>query len=203
MAKIGNLKNLKIDPKKTDSKKAKEEAQATTNAETAKPVDTGTGSTTQAKQTSEPKNSASMQQLMDRMERLEAENKAFKEQLNPDKPDPRRVNNDPKKFSFKLRWGVPVLSYISKPKDPTKDLVFKNKYWQYEDNHVVVLSLADGDKVEVMYNDFGINYKVGEPMIARDHNNELIYNDTLPRVKVLKFETEQYGEIEVLPHCAN
>ena len=194
MAKIGKLKDLKIDPKKSTK-------EVTSDVENKKTVETA--GSTQENQQPQSDNSAAMQQILDRMERLEAENKAFKEQLNPEKANPRETNNDPKKFSYKMRWGIPVLSYVWKPKDPTKDLVFKNKFWQYEDNHVVVLKLANWKTEEVMYNDFGVNYKVGEPMIAKDHNNELIYNDTLPRVKVLKFETKEYGEIEVLPHCAN
>jgi hypothetical protein len=40
----------------------------------------------------------------------------------------KEINNDPKLFSYKMWAGVPVLSYISKKKDPSKDFVFKNSF---------------------------------------------------------------------------
>jgi hypothetical protein len=72
---------------------------------------------------------------------------------------------------------------VSKRKDPSKELVFKNQFNNYESNHVLVLSLANGETAEVEVNEFNKHYMSSDKIVAKDMNDEFIYNETLSSVR--------------------
>jgi len=107
-------------------------------------------------------------------------------------------------FSYKMRGWVPVLSYTSKRKNPSKDLMFKNVYGEMESNHLVELHLADDTTVDVEVNEFNQSVQRSEKITAKDHRGDIIDTDTkLPKVEYFVFDTPEYGEIKVLPYAIN
>jgi hypothetical protein len=149
------------------------------------------------------KSDSNLQAILERLEALEQENKELKSNTATKLKDAKKVNNDPKKFSYKLRGWVPVISYVSKRQDPTKDLVYKNQFWQYDSNHILVLSLADWTTAEVDVIEFWKNYEISEKVEAYDHHNELINNQSLPLVKAYTFKTKEHWTFTVLPNSIN
>jgi len=59
---------------------------------------------------------------------------------------------------------VPVLSYVTVLKDPSKDLTYTNQFGKLENNQNLKISLADGTAIEVDSIEFGKHYQRGEEM---------------------------------------
>ena len=57
---------------------------------------------------------------------------------------------------------------------------------------MVEITLANDKKVTVYMQEFNRDAGRSEKMIARDHNGEEIFPDTIKRVKHFVFETEEY-----------
>lgn len=110
-----------------------------------------------------------MKQMMQKMAQMEAElTKVKSDNAELMKKDEnlflkaREKYKWPRKYSYKLRGGVPVLSYVSKRRDPTKDWRYKNQFGQFESNHDLELSLADWTKVNVDVDDFWRDFNKSE-----------------------------------------
>jgi len=101
-----------------------------------------------------------------------------------------------------MRGGKPVLSWMTKKKDPTKDLVFKNNFGTYESNHYLELNLLGNEEtVEVEVNEFGIHHVKSDKLEVRDQNGELISNESLPLARTFTFDTEEFGTFTIaLPY---
>jgi len=141
-----------------------------------------------AKQPTDDKLSA----ILKRLEALETENSILKAN------DPvsiarskKEIYKWPRHYSFKLRGWIPVLSRTSKRKDPTKDLVFKNQFWQYESNHLLSLTLWDWTTVDVDAELFNRDRQKTEPLpckLVTDENWDTSYI----------FNTPDFWEIIIL-----
>lgn len=137
--------------------------------------------------------------MMERMDKLEAENAELKAWFIHPNVQGHEVNNDPKQFMYKLRGWIPVVSYVSKKKDPTKDFLYQNQFGQFvEDNHVAELHLANGTTIDVPMNEFWKHHTKSPYMIAKDQNWALIYNETIGMVKSLTFDTTERGTFTIL-----
>ena len=111
--------------------------------------------------------------ILDRLDRLERENDELKrdnEEIKKGKMNVfvswREVYSWPREYSYKLWWGVPVLSYKSFKKDPTKDLMYKDKFGQWTSNHYLKLTLANEKEVDVEVNEFNRDFERSEKMLA-------------------------------------
>lgn len=138
-----------------------------------------------------------MQAILERIERLEKENNELREGKMNVFTSGREVYDWPRKFNYKLWWGKPVLSYKSFKKDPTKDLVFKDQFWQWKSNHYLKLTLADNSEVEVEVNEFNRDYERSEKVYAEK------VTDTRGHVLGYEFDTEEYGKIIVNENMIN
>jgi len=162
----------------------------------------------QQPQTAEPEakktsnNEPDLSQVWEKLNKLEAENKELKDSLKHPSTKWHEINNDPKCVSFKMRGGKPVLSWMTKKKDPTKDLVFKNNFGTYESNHYLELNLLGNEEtVEVEVNEFGIHHVKSDKLEVRDQNGELISNESLPLARTFTFDTEEFGTFTIaLPY---
>lgn len=107
-------------------------------------------------------------------------------------------------FSYKT-WGwVPVLSYVSKKKNPARDLTFKNLHWEYESNHLLELSLANDTKIDVEVTEFNTSVERSPKMAALDQKGNVIDTDTkLSKVESFTFQDPEFGTIVVLPTAIN
>lgn len=144
-----------------------------------------------------------MAYVLEEIAKLKSENELLKDKMVHPAIKWREINNDNKKFSYKMRWGIPVLSYVSKRKDPSKDFVFKNQFWQYDDtNHILVLSLADWTTQEVQITEFNRDFTRSEKMTALDQHWEFITNDSLKLVKTFTF-TDLWMTFTLLPNAIN
>ena len=147
-------------------------------------------------------NTSDLSAVIDRLNKLEQENKALKDSMVHPNQKWQERNADPKQFKYKMRGGVPVISWETKRLDPSKDLVFKNKFGQYESNHMLALSLLDWTIVDVEVNEFGIHHNKSDYKVAKDQNGWFIYDATLAMVKTLTFEDEN-GEFTLDLKFAN
>jgi len=146
-----------------------------------------------------------MNEMKGRMDKLEFENKELKErvELSTPKAIDKKKNNEPKKFCYKMRAWVPICSYESKSKDPSKGLSYNDGKGNIIDNNLVVLKLSNGETVEVFNNEFGRDYTVSDKFVALDHNNETIHNETLKRVKEYRFDTKEHWTFTISTQCIN
>ena len=80
--------------------------------------------------------------------------------------------------------------------DPTKDLVFKNQFGQYESNHALVLKLANGEETEVEVNIYNRDKQKTDPMPCSIITTE-------EGISVYVFNTSDYGKIELLEPYLN
>jgi hypothetical protein len=94
--------------------------------------------------------------------------------------------------------GVPVLSYISKKKDPSKDFVFKNSFGWFESNQILELTLANWTSIDVDVIEFNKHFQKSEKLPAKDHNWNPIMNDNLKYTKSFTFDVD--GEIFTVLH---
>lgn len=129
-----------------------------------------------------------LQELIDRIEAVE-------KGKNPIREAKKRYTG-PREFSFKLRGWVPVLSYQTTRKDPTKWLRYKNQFGHYTNNQLLKLSLADKSTVDVDVEDFLAHSDRSEKMrcqVITDENGDKVY----------KFNTDNWGEFTVLEKVIN
>lgn len=136
-----------------------------------------------------------LDEVLRRLETLEKENQELKDAKNPMKKA-REIYDWPRKYSYKLWWGVPVLWYTSVKKDASKDLLYKAPTWQYVSNHYLKLELANWKSVQVEVNEFGISHTKSEKQFCK------VISDWR-NVQWYEFETDEYGKILVLPSVIN
>lgn len=125
--------------------------------------------------------------------------KSLQDQINEQKGDAGNAGNQkydgPLHFSYKLWWGVPICSILSKKKDPTKSLRYRGINGNMVSNHLLVLALADNSTIEVDVEDFGLNYERSAKMEA-----QII--SSWDNVKY-RFSHEVYKEFDVLSSAIN
>lgn len=157
---------------------------------------------TQVEKQQVPATNDQMTYVLEEISKLKAENENLKSKIVHPSVKWKDINMEPKNFSYKLRGNIPVLSYVSKRKDPSKDLMFKNQYWQFESNHLLVLSLADWTEVEVDVIEANRDFGRSEKMVAKNQYDELITNSNLNITKEFRF-TDNWMTFTVLPNCIN
>lgn len=154
----------------------------------------------------EPKKNDSMDLILERLNKLEQENKELKEQVWPKENKFKKAREHykwPRVFNYRL-WGtVPILSAESFRKDPTKDLLYKNSNWVWITNHFVKLKLANGETQEVVVDDYNRDFVRSEKLQAKDQNGNIITEENLKYVQSYTFNTKEYWEITVLSSVIN
>ena len=78
----------------------------------------------------------------------------------------------PRNYSYKMWSWIPVLGYVSKRKDSSKDLAYKNQFWELQSNHYLVLSLANWKTEEAEVNEFNSSCVRSEKLPAKVVTNE-------------------------------
>lgn len=149
--------------------------------------------------TAEPQKEPAQQDLNKLLKRLEEQEKRLQELEKGESnifKDAKEKYKWPRNYKFTMWWWVPVLSYESFRKDPTKDFVYKNQYGTYESNHYLKLTLANGKTEEVEVNIFNRDKSKTDPMPCKIQTNE-------DWEQVYIFSTEDYGQITVLSKIIN
>lgn len=140
---------------------------------------------------------STLDSILQRMDKLEAENEELKKgQLNVF-TEGKKFYDWPRKFSYKMWWGVPVLSYKSFRKDLTKDLVYQNQYGAWVSNHYLKLTLANDKTVEVEVNEFNKHYTTSEKILAEKAT------DNRGNVLGYEFDTEEWWKFIVATNLLN
>lgn len=84
-------------------------------------------------------------QLLERIEKMEKDN----EELKWNKiTNPKSRYDWPRKYSYKMWNWIPICNYSSKKLEEARDFAYQNQFWQLVDNHLLVLELANGKKIE-------------------------------------------------------
>ena len=110
--------------------------------------------------------------ILERLDRLEKENAELKETKENPFTKAKKKYEWPRHYSYKIWAWVPVLGYVSKRKDPSKDLAYKNQFWELQSNHYLVLSLANWKTEEVEVNEFNSSCVRSEKLPAKVVTNE-------------------------------
>lgn len=138
-----------------------------------------------------PVNQPDLSNVLERLERLEQENQELKAAKENQFIKAKERYEWPRKYSYKL-WGwIPVLSYESYRKDPSKDLTFKNNFWHYESNHYLKLSLANGETVNAEVTEFNRDYT------RSDYNDAELRTDNKGNILWYVFNDTTYWELLV------
>ena len=116
--------------------------------------------------------SGDLSAILARLERLEKENAELKETKENPFTKAKKIYEWPRHYSYKMWAGVPVLGYTSKRKDPSKDLAFKNQFWELQSNHYLVLQLANWETEEVEVNEFNASFARSDKLPAKVVTNE-------------------------------
>ena len=140
--------------------------------------------------------------ILERLEKVEQENEALKSKKNMFIKAKERYTW-PRTFSYKIRGEVPVLSFTTFRKDPTKELQFKNQFWHHESNHYLHVSLANWEMVDVEVNDFNRNHTKSDKLEAKDQHWEVIELTNLPLAKEFTFENTAHGTFTVAKSAIN
>lgn len=138
------------------------------------------------------------QMLLRQMQQMQEEIKSLKEDKGEDQNmfvKGREIFKWPWKYRFKLYGGIPVLSIQSKKQDITKDYIFKNVKGEMVSNHILEVSLADWQKVDVDVIDFNRSVTSSEETFGT------LINEW--GVSKYVFSTQEYGEIKVLASVIN
>lgn len=142
-------------------------------------------------------NRITLEDILQRMDKLERENAELREGKMNVFTEWKKFYDWPRKFCYKM-WGwVPVLSYKSFKKDPTKDLMYKNQFGAWVSNHYLKLSLANGKDAEVEVNEFNRDYTLSEKEFAEKAT------DNRGNVLGYTFKTEEWGEFIVAQNILN
>lgn len=156
------------------------------------------------KATAQQSNSSNpqLEAILQRMDALEAENKALQKEVSAGKPkDPKKKYEWKRAYSFKKWWGMPVIKYVSYRKDPTMDFVDKNPITgKYVENQGLKVTCINKDKEEEVFDvlaiEFGKNHGMSDKIkceVLKDGNVVTGY----------KFNDEHFGEFVVLPEFIN
>lgn len=138
-----------------------------------------------------------MSEILDRLDKLEKENAELKKGQMNVFTQWKEKYDWPRAFCYKMWWWVPVLSYKPFKKDPTKDLVYKDQFWQWSSNHYLKLHLADDNEVDVEVNEFNKNRTLSDKIIAEKRT------DNKGNLLGFAFPTEEWWEIIVEPNMIN
>jgi len=138
-----------------------------------------------------------LSKVLERLERLEKENEALKKSKENSFSKAKERLQWPRTFSYKIWWGVPVLSFDTFRKDPTKDLLFKNQFWAFESNHYLKVKLQNNETVEVEVNEFNRSHTKSDKLEARNQYGELIDLENLKLAKTFTFDTYDHGTFTV------
>ena len=145
-----------------------------------------------------------MSAILERLEKLEKEGAELRrenEELKKGNMNVfvswKEVYDGPRKYNYKLWWGIPVLGYKSFKKDPTKDLMYKDQFWQRKSNHYLKLDLADKTQVEVEVNEFNRDYTRSEKLFAEK------VTDNRGNLLGFEFDTDDYWKIIVAENVIN
>lgn len=138
-----------------------------------------------------------MKAILDRLDRLEKENNELREGKMNVFVSWREIYDWPREYSYKLWWGIPVLSYKSFKKDPTKDLMYKDQFGQRKSNHYLRLTLANEKEIEVEVNEFNRDFERSEKMKAEK------CTDNRGNLLGYEFDTLDYGKIIVAENMIN
>lgn len=143
------------------------------------------------------KDTPELSKILKRLEKLELENQELKADRENMFTKAKEKYEWPRKYSYKQWWGIPVLSYESYRKDPSKDLSFKNNFWHYESNHYLKLNLANGETVNVEVTEFNRDYSRSEYYDAE------MRTDNRGNILWYVFEDDTYGVMVVAPNAIN
>lgn len=136
-------------------------------------------------------------EIFKRLDSLEAENKELRAKDSNPNIEARKKYAWPWAFSYKMWWGVPVLSWKTIRKDKTRDLTYKNDFWVITSNHYLDLDLANGKKIQVEVNEFNEHLTRSEKIIC-----EVIWEFPW-NPKWFKFKHPDYDNFTVLPNYIN
>lgn len=143
-----------------------------------------------------PKTEVDQSQLMQTLQSMQEEINRLKEEKENPHAQAKKRYEWPRHYSYKMWWGVPVLSYKTVKKDESRDLTYKNQHWVMVNNHYLQLELAKWDPVTVDVNDFNTGFTRSEKLpceVKSDWSNVTGYT----------FKTKQFWEFTVLPQMIN
>ena len=138
-----------------------------------------------------------LEAILERLDRLEKENDELRKGKMNVFVSWREVYDWPRKYSYKLWWGIPALSYKSFKKDPTKDLMYKDKFGQRTSNHYLKIELANWKEVEVEVNEFNRDFTRSEKMEAEK------CTDNRWNLLGYEFDTDDWWKIIVAENMIN
>jgi len=124
------------------------------------------------KPVAEVKQDPSMKAILARMEAQDKEIALLKNPTDPNK-DAKVIYAWPRKYSFSLWAGVPVLSVEYFKKDEAADLVYQNQNWLWVENQYARLSLLWGKTIETSNYLYNKNKSKSEHQFADTNKNEL------------------------------
>ena len=140
--------------------------------------------------------SPDLSEILRRLDVVEKENAELKAKSeNPIKNAKDRYEW-PRHYSYKMWAWVPVCSYVSKRKDASKDLLYKDYKGNYISNHILELTMADGKKLEVEVNEFNWAFTRSPKMpceVKSDWMNVTWY----------VFNDDKLGTFTVMPNMIN
>lgn len=159
----------------------------------------------------EVNNNDIVQTLLAKIESLEAKQQQLEKKVSEEEKTTfeaaKERNVQPKEYRYKLWWWVPVLNFTTKRKDPTKDLVYE-VWWVAYNNHLLVLELEWGKKLEVDAIDFWKSHTWSKMQVALDANTRkpIVPNDkwlitSVPQEYI--FTTPEWNEILVNVNAIN
>lgn len=136
--------------------------------------------------------------LLNTVKALQEEVGALKE-ASGDKADSfakaREIYQWPWDYSYKTYGGVPILSYVSRKKDASKDYLYKNHKGEYINNQMVQLTLANGETPEIEVLDLA--------NCQNSPKQRCAVTVKASGEKVYVFSHPEFGEFEVLSNVIN
>lgn len=178
------------------AREAKKLEQSTNISNTITPIETHNEAPVKAVVTEPVKaEQPNLKAILERMERQDAEIAHLKLK-NEDGFIKKEKYKWPRSYKISLWGGIPVISWKSTRKDPTKDFVYKNENGVYISNHYLDLSLANGEVVSVEVNTFDRDRQKTDPLpctIQTDETGETAYI----------FNTPDYWKISLLSSFIN
>jgi len=148
------------------------------------------------KSSNEEKSTQDLTKILERIEKLEQENKELREKDIPNVVKWREHYKWPRTYSYKLWWWVPVLDYISEKKDKTRDFVYKNIHWEFTENQLLVLKLANWKEEKVLCTSFNDWFERSDKLECKVESN-------WSEITGFIFTTKEFGEFKVSPKCIN
>ena len=137
-----------------------------------------------------PKEDPTMKAILARLEAQDKEIALLKDPQDPNK-DAKVVYAWPRKYSFSLWTGIPVLSIEYFLKDPEADLVYKNERNQWVENQYVKLNLLWWKVIETS------NYLYNKNKTKSGHEFAKTNTDELGKT-TYTFNDPKHGEFTIL-----